>query len=145
LQKQKTRLHQTAVRTDFNQLVVGLLLGPLLIEGADFLASPAFAVIILLAAHDRNLIARCLSLAPIVFLGEISYSIYLVHWIILQLWKWLWAGTPLNALDEIAWGGGFLAVVLLVATVTFQFVEQPARRWGRRLSLVRAEPQAKIT
>ena len=124
-------------------VAVGLLLASFLIEGADFLALPAFAVIVLLAAQDRNLIACCLSVAPIVFLGEISYSVYLVHWIILQLWKWLWAGTPLNALDEIAWGGGFLAVVLLVATVTFHV--QPARRWGRSLSLRRAGPKAEVT
>ena len=123
---------------------IGLLLSAFFIKGADYLALPAFALIVLLAAQNCNFIARCLSVAPIVFLGDISYSIYLVHWIILQLSNWLF-GKSLTVLERPVWACGFLAVVLLVATFTFRFVEQPARKWGRSLSLARAQARLDVT
>ena len=127
-------------------LIAGaLLLVAFSSERADFLALPAFGLIVLLTAQGRGLIASCLSFAPIVFLGEISYSIYLVHWILLQLSNRALSGTTLNGSEKIIWVVGFIGIVLLVALCTFQLIEQPARRWGRRLSLVQPQPKATIT
>ena len=104
-------------------------------QGMDFLALPAFAMIILLAAKGRGLIASFLSSAPLVLLGDISYSIYLVHWILLELSNRILSGTTLNTLQEAAWAVGYIITTLLVASCTYRFIEQPARRSVRRLSL----------
>jgi peptidoglycan/LPS O-acetylase OafA/YrhL len=78
-----------------------------------------------------------------VLLGEISYSIYLVHWILLQLSNRILSSTTLNTPEKAIWAVGFIASTLLVAACTFQFIEQPARRWGRRLSLLGSQAKAK--
>lgn len=121
-------------------LAAGLLVCAFYARDGVFLALPAFALIVLLAAQNRGVTARCLSLAPVVLLGEISYSIYLVHWIILQILNWLFPDTLLGPHSLMIRATGVMAMTLASATITFRCVELPARKWGRTLSLVR--PQA---
>lgn len=68
-----------------------------------------------------------LGLAPLAFLGRISYGIYLWHF---PLWHWL--GEPLG------WPGAAFVAPLSVAlgALSFRFIEQPLMRWRR------AEPNA---
>ena len=129
--------------------IVGLMAGGLLLAAcssnqADFLALPAFALIILIAAQGRGLMASFLSSRPMVLLGEISYSIYLVHWILLQQSNRMLSGTTLTIPEKAGWAAGFIAFTLFVATVTFRFIEQPARRWGRRISLLGSQVDGKL-
>jgi len=67
---------------------------------------------------NRNL----LSLPPLVFVGRISYSLYLVHWPILSFLRIL-SG---KALSE-ALGLGALAVAFGIAVLSYYFVERPFR------------------
>lgn len=53
---------------------------PFIYQGGFFLAASATVGVILAALHGRNSVAYVLSLAPLRWLGQRSYSIYLWHW-----------------------------------------------------------------
>ena len=94
-----------------------------------------FVLAVLAASLPGNLVARVLALPVIVYLGEISYSLYMIHAPmrmtlgklmeprLLQLSR---AGAALMA-------AGFLLVTVVAAAATYHIVEAPARRWLRRL------------
>jgi len=84
------------------------------------------ALLIFCGQHGAStLTMRFLSLRPIVFVGLISYSLYLWHWPILVFAKHylLRAPTPLEA-------SVLISVAAIVAIASWHFVEKPFR--GRR-------------
>jgi peptidoglycan/LPS O-acetylase OafA/YrhL len=70
--------------------------------------------------------ARILRLPPIVFIGRISYSLYLWHWPLI-VFPTLWLGREMSHLES----GGAALAALLAATLSWRFIEQPFRRRGR--------------
>ena len=77
-----------------------------------------------------------LDLAPLRYLGERSYGIYLWHWPVLVLLQQLWpASSPSGSLLPI----GLLATVitLVLAGVSYRWLELPIRRVGVRASIRR--------
>ncbi len=93
----------------------GLLIG---------VAIAAVLVVAPVTLEQRGLVARALALPPLVWLGAISYGIYLWHWpIFLALNGELtgWAGMPLFAAR--------CGVTLAVAAASYWLIEQPIRRW----------------
>ncbi|HEX6497756.1 MAG TPA: acyltransferase family protein [Micromonosporaceae bacterium] len=68
-------------------------------------------------------IARLVSLPPLVWLGKISYGVYLWHWPIFVWMDSFPYPMPHRALSLLK-----LAITLLVATASFYLVEQPIRR-----------------
>jgi peptidoglycan/LPS O-acetylase OafA/YrhL len=68
---------------------------------------------------------RLLSLRPVVFVGLISYSLYLWHWPILSFARY-WKIRELSAAETVA----LLAISVAVAALSWRFVEQPFRRRG---------------
>lgn len=92
-------------------------------QGGDLAASFCFAVLIAAVAHPRSLIGKGFGVAPLRWIGERSYGIYLWHWPILALTR--------PGLD-VRWTGAGLVVVqaaltVAVAALSFRFVEQPIR------------------
>ncbi len=80
--------------------------------------------------------ARLLALRPVVFVGLISYSLYLWHWpiILFQAMGALWGdGLPVRLSKLIT-----IIVSCLLATLSWRFVEQPFREGRLRLNGVRA-------
>lgn len=45
----------------------------------------SFAVLVLALAHQSGPLARALAWRPIVFLGDASYAVYLMHWVVLRV------------------------------------------------------------
>lgn len=68
--------------------------------------------------------ARLLSLAPLRFVGRISYSFYLVHWPVASFGRQLF---PFAEGWEFFLGG--VATSLLFAVAIYALVEAPCRRW----------------
>ena len=68
-------------------------------------------------------VQRALSLRPLVWLGGISYGVYLYHWPIYVLLDEQRTGLGRPALVPLQ-----LAVTLVVAQLSYTFVEQPVRR-----------------
>ena len=105
------------------------------LPNADALGVTAMPMVILAAAQDGTVIQRTLSSRAAVFLGDISFSIYLTHWIIIQGINRLWpsaTGASLPMAVRIVVTG---MAVAAVSVLTYQLVELPSRRWGRSLSL----------
>ncbi len=79
---------------------------------------------------------------PLAFLGRISYSLYLLHVVVLtQVLRWLPDLAHRPAPQRLAAGLAFLALALAVAWTSYTLVEAPAQRLGRRLATVRAAPR----
>ncbi|OMB97990.1 hypothetical protein A5739_01895 [Mycobacterium colombiense] len=93
----------------------GLLIG---------VAIAAVIVIAPVALEQRGLVARALALRPLVWLGTISYGVYLWHWPIflaLNGERTGWSGLPLFAAR--------CGATLVLAAASYWLLEQPIRRW----------------
>jgi len=86
-----------------------------------------FAGLILVMALELGLLSRLLAFPLLVLLGEISYSLYLIHQIVLRYYA---QHAPALAVIPgwIAYSV-FWALTLLAAYVTWAVVERPARRF----------------
>ena len=87
----------------------------------------AFCALIWLAADDRG---RFLHFRPLIFLGEISYSLYLIHQVVgyAVIRVLLSAGLEINAALALT-----LTFVIGLAYCLRMFVEKPAERWIKSL------------
>lgn len=81
------------------------------------------ALVIHAGERGSTLIGRILSLRPIVFVGLISYSLYLWHWPFIVFAKY-YNIDPLSAWQMV----GVIALSFLVAIVSWRFIEQPFRK-----------------
>ena len=108
----------------------------------DIVIVPIFGLLVLLLQTDSGLPARILKSTPIAFLGQISYSIYMVHWLLLLL-----ATTGLKYVTKTPLYDGMykanlllgdlgvilmLMLIVLVASITYRNIEAPWRSFGRR-------------
>lgn len=112
------------------------LLGAVLLypPAVPFVVLP-FAFLIVSLAHRQGRLHRVLSSPPAMFLGEISYSVYLFHWMLIQVAEWYADRAGLAGAAAAVWLCAVLAAsVLVVSTLTWRWVERPARSFGRRLA-----------
>jgi peptidoglycan/LPS O-acetylase OafA/YrhL len=94
----------------------------------------SFFLIAHLTGDNSSLIAKLLSFKPLVFIGRISYGMYLFHLIVLAITRrilhigtggaWITATRNIFLLD--------LALVILVAWLSFRFFEEPMIRWSKQ-------------
>lgn len=80
------------------------------------------AALLLHCGQTPNAVARLLSVSPLRFIGAISYSLYLWHWPVI-----VFAETGLFLAPGLATMIGILTTMLLLATLSWRFVEQPFR------------------
>ncbi|MGE0282393.1 MAG: acyltransferase family protein, partial [Rhizobiaceae bacterium] len=71
----------------------------------------------------RNIAAAALGFAPLVYIGRISYSLYLVHWPVLFFATRLISDTGAAARTTIV-----IAMSLVLADLSYRFIETPTRR-----------------
>ncbi len=86
---------------------------------------------LLLSLCGDNAASRVLGSRPLHFLGEISYSLYLGHFFFVSLAYrlvdpvWMAGG----AWQALAGGAVLTAIIIGLSTLTYYWVEVPARRW----------------
>ena len=87
----------------------------------------AFFSGLLALALGQGPIVRLLGSRVLTRLGEISYSTYLVHFLLWIVWKLLFVDASL----QLGWASlaGFLATVLGASILLYHWVEKPAQRW----------------
>lgn len=114
-------------------IVSGLFLitpGPLF--PAPLALVPSFGAALLIAYGHETLTDRLLSLAPLRWFGDISYSLYLWHWPVITFYR-LQHGIHLDPLETAA----LFAVSTALAYSTFVWVEKPGLRLLRNCSASR--------
>lgn len=104
------------------------------------LAATALAAVVLIVHvdHGPSLVGRFLATPPVVALGRISYSVYLLHWPLFAILLLLFGSSWPAWMSALAVGGA-----LLLATASYHLVEKPFRRRVRRaLARREASPRA---
>lgn len=92
----------------------------------------AVALLIIGLCSDQLPERRLLTVRPLLFVGTISYSLYLWHQLILMKLSrqpWIDAPTPYLLPALLLLGGG---LSMLVAWLSWRFIERPFLRLGRR-------------
>jgi peptidoglycan/LPS O-acetylase OafA/YrhL len=80
------------------------------------------ALLIYTGGFNKTLVSRVLASRPLVFTGLISYSLYLWHWPVIVMWH-MKNLEGFTAMDR----AGVIAVSVLLAILTWRFVERPFR------------------
>ncbi len=85
----------------------------------------AFAIVIVIFAAAGGWLGKILSLRPFVWLGEISFSIYMFHLILIKIF----------ALGYPDWSNPqtFFPALIAISALSFYLVEQPGRKWLGRI------------
>ncbi|WP_274310259.1 acyltransferase family protein [Solibacillus daqui] len=100
-----------------------------LYRGGMFLICINSAVLIACVCHPSSFLGKILSLKPLCWIGSRSYGIYLWHYPIIVL------STPVHEIgNPVYWRVGFqLALILIIAELSYRFIEMPIRKQGFRL------------
>ena len=110
---------------------LALLLAGLALRWPDFefaLLAMLLVIIGLLDGHSFG--ARALACRPLLYVGEVSYSTYLVHYLVKDWSKFVLVGNDIPPVVAFAAYIGFTAAA---SVVLYYFVELPGRRLGREL------------
>jgi len=92
---------------------------------SPLLVIPVFgaALIIAFARNTDNIVNRFLSISPVVYIGKISYSLYLWHWPILVFSKQL-ALTKTIVVNPIV----TIVIIFIISALSYRIIEVPTRR-----------------
>ena len=140
--------------------LIGLLLWLLWLPGKDgswvILAAPLFAVMVLVFARDRGLLSRALHAKPLLWLGQLSFALFMVHlfWIILpnrfgsgilarfghadwiapvhQKYGLLSMAPPPAVATAVSLA--LLTGALATAWLAWRYIEEPVRHWTKRFA-----------
>lgn len=142
-QRGPTAAAQNTLVNPASLLFMLLLLGGLLLSPAEHFPAPgALPVVIatlgLIYCLHRNpnpvAMHRLLGARPLLFVGRISYSLYLWHWPVFVLFRWT---CGLESLPERLMA---LALSFLLATASWRYIETPLRRSSPNARFPRAAP-----
>jgi peptidoglycan/LPS O-acetylase OafA/YrhL len=84
---------------------------------------PTVGTLLLIAAGPEAAVNRVLSLRPVVFVGLISYPLYLWHWPMLAFARIIAGGTPALGVRVV-----MIVASPLLAWLTYRMIEMPIRR-----------------
>jgi peptidoglycan/LPS O-acetylase OafA/YrhL len=109
----------------------------------DLFYIPLFAGLVLCLASNSGRVKNIFNNRPLQFLGDISYSVYLVHGLLL-----FWVGVPILVMAGYSYqgpgsltvplGAGILCCLLYLlisvglSTLTYYAIEKPCRKWINR-------------
>jgi peptidoglycan/LPS O-acetylase OafA/YrhL len=99
-----------------------------------------FVPLVITLAIGAGSLPRLLSVRAIVYGGQVSFSLYMVHELVHNAWNWATRQfeLPLDGTATSKWiVAGLLMLSFLGAVVLYHVVEEPARRWMRRMIDVR--------
>lgn len=105
----------------------------------DGLSPLAFAALIVCAACNRGRGERLLNARPLTYLGDISYSVYImqgpgltIFFMSTGIWRQQHPNGELGTPLLLGIAAVIVLVDLLIAAATYRWVETPSRRWLRR-------------
>ncbi|MDR3656055.1 MAG: acyltransferase [Mycobacterium sp.] len=94
-----------------------------------------FVPLVMALAVGAGSLPRLLSTRLLVYGGEISFCLYMVHELVHTAWGWAVEQFELVPQDNPwRWNViGLLAIAVALSVLLYHFVEEPARRWMRRM------------
>ena len=98
--------------------------------GATIFVVVGTLLVIAFATNQHGLARRLLATSPMVFVGKISYSLYLWHWPILVLTRNHFQGENSPVSNWI-----LLSLIVIVSMASYYVVEKTTRHWDRVLPL----------
>jgi peptidoglycan/LPS O-acetylase OafA/YrhL len=104
-----------------------------------------FVPLVLTLAMGAGALPALLSIRPMVYLGHISFSLYMVHELVHTTWNWMVLQFSLRLGSDLAGKAvlvGLLAVAVAGAVFLYHLVEEPARRWMRGIMSPARDPRA---
>ncbi|MGC2856619.1 acyltransferase family protein [Novispirillum sp. DQ9] len=114
------------------------------LDASMALLVPVLAVLLLAAADARRSFHTVFSWSPLVYLGEVSYAIYMVHALVEKVWEFIyrkWLGDGFFTFETATLALlGLMAACTIGGMVLYHVVELPARRFLRRRVIERAAP-----
>ena len=104
-----------------------------------------FVPLVLTLAIGAGTLPALLSIRPMVYLGHISFSLYMVHELVHTTWNWMVLQFSIRLGSDLAGKAvlvGLLAVAFAGAVFLYHLVEEPARRWMRGMMSPARDPRA---
>ncbi|HEY7325947.1 MAG TPA: acyltransferase family protein [Streptosporangiaceae bacterium] len=95
---------------------------PFLYQGGMVLLSLATAAAVAAAACPSSIVGAALGWAPLRWIGVRSYGIYLWHYPVIVL------TSPANATEDLPRAAAQIAATVVIAALSWRFVEEPVRR-----------------
>jgi peptidoglycan/LPS O-acetylase OafA/YrhL len=108
----------------------------------NFALAPAAALLVFCGARYDSAASRLLTSRPAIGLGEASYSIYLVHPVVLVTAVKLSGAAVHGIVYDLVKLLLLIAAVLLISLMLYAYYEAPARKWLRARGGRRPEPVA---
>lgn len=129
--------------------VIVAVISAYIIDAMQLLYIPLWILLIASMTYEETPVAKALSWGPLVELGEMSYSIYMVH--ILVLYQLVMANTlaPDLVKSFISWPPVLILLTLLgtvciISVFTYRYIEKPGRAYIRKRFTRRARTTEKI-
>jgi peptidoglycan/LPS O-acetylase OafA/YrhL len=91
-----------------------------------------FGLVILGAAQEGHLAHRVLGWRPLVFLGNVSFAVYLLHGPVELWWEWFREARFEEPLPDLVEFPIYIGLVLSAAVFSYLVIERPLRRVLRR-------------
>lgn len=86
---------------------------------------PAVGTALLIYSQAGTFVGKAFSIKPIVYIGTISYTLYLVHWPVIVFYK-SWLAAPLSYADMAA----VIGITGVISVIVYHAVEKPLRKPG---------------
>lgn len=125
---------------------------------AYFLNYIVFGGLVLVFANDKGLVSRALSIKPLVWLGKVSFSLYMTHAVIRIIYEnvfyvleritereyMVWHDNPFGVRARLmdlgaTWQNdllllSYLVVVVVTAALVYRFIEDPTRSYSAKIA-----------
>lgn len=122
-------------------LLAAVAAGVLAALTSDFAMAEKVGLVLVVAlfcaAITLQPLQECLSWKPLVFVGVVSYPLYLVHFFILKNYLWV-AADALNWLPPTTWPLPLFLISLLIAWIVHKFIETPVLKVSRSFESTKA-------